>query len=87
MNRGITHHFLSINYMQEILTIREAPNAQMDTGKPFRYAQNEGHMAVLAKDPTPPPKLDMYQKCDMMRVHEQLELLYSLGERKWQPSL
>lgn len=57
----IKHHFLGLNGTPELYVLAAAPNATLDTGKPFREAQYVGQTHPL-------PKLDMYRNCKDLEV-------------------
>src|SRR6266852_4621836 len=71
MANNIRHHFLGVGWFNELVAIRFAPNASLDTGKPFRYAQvglpwsHENDLMKL-------PKLDMELQCDVQAAKESI---------------
>jgi hypothetical protein len=89
LERYRRHHFLGMNYLAEIHEVRKAPEPSLDTGKPFRYAQNNRFMLETAeRDPEMMPKLDMNRECNRLVLSKNLSLMeaYSYGGAVPQPS-
>lgn len=55
----IRHHFLSFHVVYEIEQMRAFPNSTCDTGKPFRFAQNNLVLPLTVRHDGTLPKLNM----------------------------